>query len=98
MKQASVSSLCSNTVSDFLPKGKKTSEQEESQKQKMLKGMKKQLKYMLSQPLFKVLMKTKYPTQSGKLLLPQTSAGNSETALSIISKKQAKKKKSVKSN
>ncbi|NWW65586.1 DDX24 helicase, partial [Ifrita kowaldi] len=69
-------------------------EQEESQKQKMLKGMKKQLKHMLSQPLFKVLMKTKYPTQSGKLLLPQTSVGIS--ALGAVSKKQAKKKKSIK--
>ncbi|NXN77510.1 DDX24 helicase, partial [Bombycilla garrulus] len=74
--------------------GKKASEQEESQKQKMLKGMKKQLKHMLSQPLFEVLMKTKYPTQSGKLLLPQTSVGIS--ALGAVSKKQAKKKKSIK--
>ncbi|NXI84551.1 DDX24 helicase, partial [Rhipidura dahli] len=73
---------------------KKTSEQEESQKQKMLKGMKKQLKHLLSQPLFEVLMKTKYPTQSGKLLLPQTSVGIS--ALGAVSKKQAKKKKSIK--
>ncbi|NXP71564.1 DDX24 helicase, partial [Ramphastos sulfuratus] len=71
----------------------KTSEQEESQKQKMLKGMKKQLKCMLSQPLFKVLMKTKYPTQSGKLLLPQTSGDISESALGTVSKHQAKKKK-----
>ncbi|NXT72448.1 DDX24 helicase, partial [Chaetops frenatus] len=71
-------------------------EQEESQKQKMLKGMKKQLKHMLSQPLFKVLMKTKYPTQSGKLLLPQTSV--SISALGAVSKKQAKKKKSIKQN
>ncbi|XP_065607106.1 ATP-dependent RNA helicase DDX24 [Cyrtonyx montezumae] len=85
-------------LDDDLFMGKKSSEQEESQKQKMLKGMKKQLKCLLSQPLFKVLMKTKYPTQSGKLLLPQTSAGSSESALSIISKKQAKKKKVVKSN
>ncbi|NXO51550.1 DDX24 helicase, partial [Aramus guarauna] len=73
-------------------------EQEESQKQKMLKGMKKQLKHMLSQPLFKVLMKTKYPTQSGKLLLPQTSVGISESALGTVTKQQAKKKKSIKSN
>ncbi|NWH72908.1 DDX24 helicase, partial [Piaya cayana] len=71
-------------------------EQEESQKQKMLKGMKKQLKHMLSQPLFKVLMKTKYPTQSGKLLLPQTSMSISESALGAVSKQQAKKKKSIK--
>ncbi|NXB28419.1 DDX24 helicase, partial [Eulacestoma nigropectus] len=81
-------------LDDDMLMGKKASEQEESQKQKMLKGMKKQLKHMLSQPLFKILMKTKYPTQSGKLLLPQTSGGIS--ALGAVSKKQAKKKKSIK--
>nr|XP_005483373.1 ATP-dependent RNA helicase DDX24 [Zonotrichia albicollis] len=81
-------------LDDDMLMGRKASEQEESQKQKMLKGMKKQLKHMLSQPLFKVLMKTKYPTQSGKLLLPQTS--ESISALGAMSKKQAKKKKSIK--
>ncbi|KAM6204995.1 ATP-dependent RNA helicase DDX24 [Sarcoramphus papa] len=84
-------------IDDDMFMGRKASEQEESQKQKMLKGMKKQLKHMLSQPLFKVLMKTKYPTQSGKLLLPQTSVGISESALGTISKQQAKKK-SIKLN
>ncbi|XP_064919664.1 ATP-dependent RNA helicase DDX24 isoform X3 [Columba livia] len=85
-------------LDDDMFMGKKASEQEESQKQKMLKGMKKQLKHMLSQPLFKVLMKTKYPTQSGKLLLPQTSVSISESALGTVSKQQAKKKKSIKLN
>ncbi|OPJ81529.1 ATP-dependent RNA helicase DDX24 [Patagioenas fasciata monilis] len=85
-------------LDDDMFMGRKASEQEESQKQKMLKGMKKQLKHMLSQPLFKVLMKTKYPTQSGKLLLPQTSVGISESALGTVSKQQAKKKKSIKLN
>nr|XP_009481664.1 PREDICTED: ATP-dependent RNA helicase DDX24 [Pelecanus crispus] len=85
-------------LDDDMFMGKKASEEEESQKQKMLKGMKKQLKHMLSQPLFKVLMKTKYPTQSGKLLLPQTQVGISESALGIVSKQQAKKKKSIKLN
>ncbi|NWU50251.1 DDX24 helicase, partial [Dromas ardeola] len=85
-------------LDDDMLMGKKASEEEESQKQKMLKGMKKQLKHMLSQPLFKVLMKTKYPTQSGKLLLPQTSPGISKSALGTMSKQQAKKKKSIKLN
>ncbi|NXH71130.1 DDX24 helicase, partial [Hydrobates tethys] len=85
-------------LDDDMFMGKKASEQEESQKQKMLKGMKKQLKHMLSQPLFKVLMKTKYPTQSGRLLLPQTSVGVSESALGTVSKQRAKKKKSIKLN
>ncbi|NXA30156.1 DDX24 helicase, partial [Ibidorhyncha struthersii] len=85
-------------LDDDMLMGKKGSEQEESQKQKMLKGMKKQLKHMLTQPLFKVLMKTKYPTESGKLLLPQTSVGISESALGTVSKQQAKKRKSIKLN
>lgn len=50
---------------------------------------------MLSQPLFKVLMKTKYPTQSGKLL-PQIAVNISESALGTVSKHQAKKKKNKK--
>ncbi|NXY77332.1 DDX24 helicase, partial [Glareola pratincola] len=85
-------------LDDDMLMGKKATEEEESQKQKMLKGMKKQLKHMLSQPLFKVLMKTKYPTQSGKLLLPQTSPGISKSALGTVSKQQAKKKKSIQLN
>ncbi|XP_010013591.1 PREDICTED: ATP-dependent RNA helicase DDX24, partial [Nestor notabilis] len=85
-------------LDDDMLMGKKTSEEEESQKQKILKGMKKQLKHMLTQPLFKVLMKTKYPTQSGKLLLPQTSGSISESAVGTVSKQQAKKKKSIKLN
>ncbi|XP_073205635.1 ATP-dependent RNA helicase DDX24 isoform X2 [Lepidochelys kempii] len=76
--------------------GGRLNEQEESQKQKMLKGMKKQLKHLLSQPVFKVLLKTKYPTQSGKLLLPHSPVSNSESALSTISKQQAKRRKKKK--
>ncbi|KAG6930688.1 DEAD-box helicase 24 [Chelydra serpentina] len=76
--------------------GGRSNEQEESQKQKMLKGMKKQLKHLLSQPVFKVLLKTKYPTQSGKLLLPHSLVSNSESALSTVSKQQAKRRKKKK--
>uniref|UniRef100_A0A8C8VJ39 ATP-dependent RNA helicase n=1 Tax=Pelusios castaneus TaxID=367368 RepID=A0A8C8VJ39_9SAUR len=76
--------------------GGRHNEQEETQKQKMLKGMKKQLRHLLSQPVFKVLMKTKYPTQSGKLLLPPSPVSNSESALSTVSKQQAKKRKKKK--
>lgn len=76
--------------------GGRSNEQEESQKQKMLKGMKKQLKHLLSQSVFKVLLKTKYPTQSGKLLLPHSPVSNSESALSTVSKQQAKRRKKKK--
>ncbi|XP_007437081.1 ATP-dependent RNA helicase DDX24 [Python bivittatus] len=71
--------------------GGQLSEQEESEKHKMLKGMKKQLKYLLCQPVFKGLMKTKYPTQSGKLVLSDFIGQHSHSALGAISKVQVKK-------
>ncbi|XP_015671186.1 ATP-dependent RNA helicase DDX24 [Protobothrops mucrosquamatus] len=73
--------------------GGQFTEREESEKQKMLKGMKKQLKHLLSQPAFKGLMKTKYPTQSGKLILSDCIGQHSQSALSAISKVQVKKVK-----
>ncbi|XP_015271006.1 PREDICTED: ATP-dependent RNA helicase DDX24 [Gekko japonicus] len=76
--------------------GGRPSEQEESQKQKMLKGMKKHLKHLLSQPVFKNLMKTRYPTQSGKLLLPDLSETSSQSALGAMSEAQGKKTKKEK--
>ncbi|XP_077179672.1 ATP-dependent RNA helicase DDX24 isoform X2 [Paroedura picta] len=76
--------------------GGRPSEQEESQKQKMLKGMKKHLKRLLSQPVFKNIMKTKYPTQSGKLPLPELSETNPQSALSAMSEAQRRKRKKKK--
>nr|XP_020670076.1 ATP-dependent RNA helicase DDX24 isoform X1 [Pogona vitticeps]XP_020670077.1 ATP-dependent RNA helicase DDX24 isoform X1 [Pogona vitticeps]XP_020670078.1 ATP-dependent RNA helicase DDX24 isoform X1 [Pogona vitticeps]XP_020670079.1 ATP-dependent RNA helicase DDX24 isoform X1 [Pogona vitticeps]XP_020670080.1 ATP-dependent RNA helicase DDX24 isoform X1 [Pogona vitticeps]XP_020670081.1 ATP-dependent RNA helicase DDX24 isoform X2 [Pogona vitticeps] len=76
--------------------GGKRSEQEESEKLRMLKGMKKHLKHLLSQPVFKNLMKTKYPTQSGKLLVSEASGEHSQSALGIVSEAQAKKMKKQK--
>ncbi|XP_070787628.1 ATP-dependent RNA helicase DDX24 [Pituophis catenifer annectens] len=73
--------------------GGQFTEQEESEKHRMLKGMKKQLKHLLSQPVFKGLMKTKYPTQSGKLVLSDYIGQHSQSALSAVSKVQVKKVK-----
>ncbi|XP_020855949.1 ATP-dependent RNA helicase DDX24 isoform X2 [Phascolarctos cinereus] len=73
--------------------GGRRNEQEESQKQRMMKGMKKQLKHLLSQPVFKNLMKTKYPTQFGKLAVPEMPLHTSESALSTVSQQQKKRKK-----
>ncbi|XP_074091578.1 ATP-dependent RNA helicase DDX24 [Macrotis lagotis] len=73
--------------------GGRCNEQEESQKQRMMKGMKKQLKHLLSQPIFKNIMKTKYPTQSGRLLLSKIPLPASESALSTVSQQKKRKKK-----
>ncbi|XP_074145799.1 ATP-dependent RNA helicase DDX24 [Sminthopsis crassicaudata] len=73
--------------------GGRRNEQEESQKQKLMKGMKKQLKHLLSQPVFKNLMKTKYPTQFGRLTLPEIPLHTSESALTTISQQKKRRKK-----
>lgn len=73
--------------------GGRPSEQEENEKQKMLKMMKKQLKHFLSQPIFKNLMKTKYPTQFGKLLLPDLTGERAQSALGALSKAPMRRKK-----
>ncbi|KAM4689990.1 ATP-dependent RNA helicase DDX24 [Rhinophrynus dorsalis] len=72
--------------------GGKQNEQEDREKQKALKIMKKQLKHLLSQPLFRNLLKTKYPTQSGKLVLPSNPASQSESALHTVAKQRGKRK------
>ncbi|XP_036590923.1 ATP-dependent RNA helicase DDX24 [Trichosurus vulpecula] len=80
-------------VDDDVFLGGRRNEQEESQKQKMMKGMKKQLKHLLSQPVFKNLMKTKYPTQFGRLTVPEMPLYTSESALSTVSQQKKKRKK-----
>ncbi|KAM9068367.1 ATP-dependent RNA helicase DDX24 [Sarcophilus harrisii] len=73
--------------------GGRRNEQEESQKQRLMKGMKKQLKHLLSQPVFKNLMKTKYPTQFGRLTLPEIPLHTSESALNTVSQQKKRRKK-----
>ncbi|XP_072424384.1 ATP-dependent RNA helicase DDX24 isoform X2 [Chiloscyllium punctatum] len=64
------------------------------ERQKMLKAMKKQLKYLLLQPVFKNYLKTKYPTQFGRLTLPKLPLASQETALSTVKKhKNGKRRK-----
>ncbi|XP_048393495.1 ATP-dependent RNA helicase DDX24 [Stegostoma tigrinum] len=67
---------------------------DEKQRQRTLKGMKKQLKYLLLQSVFKNYLKTKYPTQFGRLTLPNLPLASQETALSTVKKhKNTKKRK-----
>lgn len=73
-------------------KGGKADQQEERRRQKQMKVLKKELRHLLSQPLFKEDLKTKYPTQSGRL--PQLTAAprTGESALSCLSKQKKKKR------
>ncbi|KAM6961261.1 ATP-dependent RNA helicase DDX24 [Aplochiton taeniatus] len=69
---------------DVLMGGRKD-EEDERQQQMIVKGMKKHLKQMLTQPVFDNQMRTKYPTQMGKLALPEMPLAGAETALTSVS-------------
>uniref|UniRef100_A0A8C9GY71 ATP-dependent RNA helicase n=1 Tax=Piliocolobus tephrosceles TaxID=591936 RepID=A0A8C9GY71_9PRIM len=77
-------------------KGGKADQQEERRRQKQIKVLKKELRHLLSQPLFTESQKTKYPTQSGKRPLLVSAPSKSESALSCLSKQQQKKTKKPK--
>ncbi|KPP60782.1 ATP-dependent RNA helicase DDX24-like [Scleropages formosus] len=78
--------------------GRGKDEAEERQQQKMIKGLKKHLQHLLQQPIFQNAMKTKYPTQMGKLTLPKLPLANVETALDSLSKQKQKQKGHKKKN
>ncbi|XP_013868964.1 ATP-dependent RNA helicase DDX24 isoform X2 [Austrofundulus limnaeus] len=59
---------------------------------KMLKGMKKHLKHLTSQPLFKNEMKTKYPTQMGKPPVSKIPVVRMESALTKVLEQKEKQK------
>ncbi|XP_054469773.1 ATP-dependent RNA helicase DDX24 [Anoplopoma fimbria] len=72
-------------------------EYDDKEQQRMVKGMKKHLKHLIDQPVFKNDIKTKYPTQMGKLSLPNMPLSGRENALTRVSiqEKKRKLKKSV---
>lgn len=71
--------------------GKGNDEDQDREQKMMVTGMKKHLKHLISQPVFKNMMKTKYPTQMGKLLLPHTALTGEKNALSMVSMQEKKK-------
>lgn len=72
--------------------GGKKCEEEDMEQKKMVKGMKKHLKHLISQPVFKNVIKTKYPTQMGKLSLPHMPLANMESALTRVSIQKSQKR------
>lgn len=64
----------------------------DGEQKKMLKGMRKHLKYLTSQPLFKNEMKTKYPTQMGKLPFSKIPAAGMASALTKVLEQKEKQK------
>ncbi|XP_007529133.2 ATP-dependent RNA helicase DDX24 [Erinaceus europaeus] len=74
-------------------KGAKADQQEERRRQKQMKVFKKELRHLLSQPLFRDELKTKYPTQAGKLPVLGSAPRSSESALNCLAKQKKKKKK-----
>ena len=74
----------------FCFSGRGRDEHDDRQQQKMVKGMKKHLKYLLSLPVFKHDIRTKYPTQMGKLSLPVMPRAGVESAITSVSKQPKK--------
>ncbi|XP_035467103.2 ATP-dependent RNA helicase DDX24 [Scophthalmus maximus] len=72
--------------------GRARDEVADGEQQKMVKGMKKHLKHLVSQPVFKRGEKTKYPTQMGKLALPHMPYVGMKSALTRVSMQQEKQK------
>ncbi|XP_045679402.1 ATP-dependent RNA helicase DDX24 [Phyllostomus hastatus] len=74
-------------------KGGKADQQEERRRQKQMKVLRKELRHLLSQPLFREDPKTRYPTQSGQPPALRPAPGHGESALSCLSRQKKKKKK-----
>ncbi|XP_039643010.1 ATP-dependent RNA helicase DDX24 [Perca fluviatilis] len=79
-------------LDDDLLIGRAGDEEGDREQQKMVKGMKKHLKHLISQPVFKNLIKTRYPTQMGKLSLPHMPLAGRESALTKVSIQEKKQK------
>ncbi|XP_056249575.1 ATP-dependent RNA helicase DDX24 [Seriola aureovittata] len=79
-------------LDDDLLLGRAKDEDSDREQQKMVKGMKKHLKHLISQPVFKSVIKTKYPTQMGKLSLPHMPRSGMESALTRVSIEEKKQK------
>ncbi|KAG7328473.1 hypothetical protein KOW79_008417 [Hemibagrus wyckioides] len=83
-------------LDDDLLLGGDKDEENDREQQKLVKGLKKHLKHLISQPVFKAHMKTKYPTQMGKLQLPQLPLGDETALISVHKQKQKDKQKKQK--
>lgn len=83
---------CACFVFFFNPPGGRKDTHEEQHQQKMVKSLKKHLKYLLQQPVFKNVMRTKYPTQMGKLALPDLPLAKYESALESLSSQERKER------
>ncbi|XP_031703663.1 ATP-dependent RNA helicase DDX24 isoform X2 [Anarrhichthys ocellatus] len=85
-------------LDDDLLIGRGKDEDDDREQQRAVKGMKKHLKHLISQPVFNNGIRTKYPTQMGKLSVPHMPVpgrGNALTRVSLQEKKQQKLKKGV---
>ncbi|XP_077096292.1 ATP-dependent RNA helicase DDX24 [Siphateles boraxobius] len=73
-------------VDDDLLMGGGKDEDDDREQQRLMKSLKNQLKQLISQPVFRHQMKTRYPTQMGKLTLPQLPVATADTALASVSR------------
>nr|XP_046268391.1 ATP-dependent RNA helicase DDX24 [Scatophagus argus] len=79
-------------LDDNLLLGGAKDEEDDREQHKRVKGMKKHLKRLISQPVFKNAIKTKYPTQMGNLSLHHLPVAGMESALTRVSRQEKKQK------
>ncbi|XP_029315925.1 ATP-dependent RNA helicase DDX24 [Cottoperca gobio] len=79
-------------LDDDLLIGGARDEDGDREQQKVVKGMKKHLKHLISQPVFKRGIMTKYPTQMGRLSLSNMPLAGRESAITRVSMQEEKQK------
>ncbi|XP_077476744.1 ATP-dependent RNA helicase DDX24 [Stigmatopora argus] len=78
------------TLDEDLLLGNGRDDDDDREQEMMVKGMKKQLKHLISQNMFKSVTKTKYPTQMGSLCLSHFPVLGEQSALTRLTAQQNK--------
>ncbi|XP_077588002.1 ATP-dependent RNA helicase DDX24 [Stigmatopora nigra] len=78
------------TLDEDLLLGQGRDDDDDREQKMMVKGMKKQLKFLISQNLFKNMTKTRYPTQMGKLCLSNLPYFGEQSAITRLTAQQSK--------
>ncbi|KAL6105670.1 ddx24 [Pungitius sinensis] len=79
-------------LDDDLLIGRGNDDDGDREQQRVVKGMKKHLKHLISQPVFRNMNKSKYPTQMGRLSIPHMPVAGRGNALSSLSSQETKRK------
>ncbi|KAM8917550.1 ATP-dependent RNA helicase DDX24 [Spinachia spinachia] len=79
-------------LDDDLLIGRGNDDDGDREQHRVVKGMKKHLKHLISQPVFRNMNKSKYPTQMGRLSMPHVPVAGRGNALTSLSTQETKRK------